>query len=266
MLVSINIFGLKIQTFGLFFAFSFLAWGAVAARRFKELGMKPDLAWEAVVVSLVGGLVGARLYWALDNWDVVSKDVVGRLFSGSGLTWYGGLFGGIFAVFIWSKWRRLPSVTLLDLAAPCLALGYAIGRIGCQLSGDGDYGKQSSLPWAMGYPDGTVPTEDGVTVHPTPIYETLFMGSVALVLWHLRDRVRAGALFSIWLIAAGLERFLVEFLRRNSGAVAGLTEPQAISLVLILAGATWLFVISRGGGILRGDAGAAALDTTKAGR
>ena len=213
--------------------------------------MPSELAWEAVVAALVGGLIGARAYWALDNWELVSKDVAGRLLSGAGLTWYGGLFGGIIAVFVWSKWRRLPTITLLDLAAPCLALGYAIGRIGCQTSGDGDYGTASSLPWAMGYPDGTVPTADGVTVHPTPIYETLVMGFVGLGLWHLRDRVRPGALFAMWLIAAGVERFLVEFLRRNTDAVVGLTQPQLWSLILALVGAVWLSLISRSGGVMK---------------
>ena len=82
-----------------------------------------------------------------------------------------------------------------------LALGYGIGRIGCQLSGDGDYGKAWDGPWAMAYPKGTVPTTP--TVHPTPIYETLVMGLLALGLWHLRDRVRPGVLFALYLVGAG---------------------------------------------------------------
>ena len=96
-----------------------------------------------------------------------------------------------------------------------LAIGYAIGRVGCQLSGDGDYGMHSDLPWAMAYPDGTVPTTD--EVHPTPVYETLAMGIVALVLWRLRDRFAPGVLFGLYLMIAGIERFLVEFIRRNDG-------------------------------------------------
>src|SRR6478609_6925469 len=94
------------------------------------------------------------------------------------------------------------------------ALAGGIGRCGCQLSGDGDYGKPWNGPWAMSYPNGTVPTDR--TVHPTPIYETLAMGLGAWVLWQLRDRVRAGCLFAIYLIYAGMERFLVEFIRRNT--------------------------------------------------
>ena len=90
------------------------------------------------------------------------------------------------------------------MSATALALGYAIGRIGCQVSGDGDYGIRSHLPWAMGYPNGTVPTPPGVTVQPTPIYETVAMCLVAWVLWQLRDRVRPGVMFALYLVLSGL--------------------------------------------------------------
>ena len=124
--------------------------------------------------ALVGGLVGARVYFLIDNCDDVSDDLLGNLFSGSGLIWYGGAIGGAIAVSRWALVARDPQPELLDLAAVPLAIGYAIGRVGCQLSGDGDYGKAWDGPWAMAYPDGTVPTD--TPVHPTPIYETLAMG------------------------------------------------------------------------------------------
>ena len=146
-------------------------------------------------------------------------DLLGNLFSGSGLVWYGGAIGGALAVIAWAWWRDFLDLTLLDVAAPALALGYALGRCGCQLSGDGDYGKPWNGPWAMAYPHGTVPTE--VTVQPTPVYETLAMGLGAWLLWQLRDRVRAGCLFALYLVYAGTERFLVEFLRRNTARLAG---------------------------------------------
>jgi phosphatidylglycerol:prolipoprotein diacylglycerol transferase len=118
----------------------------------------------------------------------------------------------------------------------------------------------------MGYPDGTVPTAPGETVHPTPIYETLTMGLVAWVLWQLRDRVRPGGLFALYLVFAGLERFLVEFLRRNQDVALGLTAPQFESIVLFIAGAIWLAVIVRRHGTLAlrpaGAAGGAARPAT----
>jgi phosphatidylglycerol:prolipoprotein diacylglycerol transferase len=129
-------------------------------------------------------------------------------------------------------------VALLDLCAPALALGYAGGRVGCQVSGDGDYGEPWNGPWAMAYPDGAVPID--VKVHPTPVYETLAMGAAAVVLWHLRDRVAPGRLFALYLVLAGVERFLVEFIRRNDDVALGLTLAQLVSVAMFAWGAVWL--------------------------
>jgi phosphatidylglycerol---prolipoprotein diacylglyceryl transferase len=229
---------LTLQTFGICFAAAFVVSGAVVGRRLKELGHPPDWAYEIVFAALVGGLVGSRIDYVLQNWSKVSDDLLGNLFSGSGLVWFGGLVGGAAGVLLWARWRGWLGLGLLDACAPALAVGYAIGRCGCQLSGDGDYGKPSHLPWAMAYPDGTVPTTR--EVHPTPVYETVAMGLVALVLWRLRDRYAPGVLFAISLIPAGVERLLVEFIRRNDHVIAGLTLPQLVSIAMIAAGAAWL--------------------------
>ena len=150
------------------------------------------------------------------------------------------------------RWRRALALWMLDLCAIALALGYAIGRIGCQVSGDGDYGIRSSLPWAMGYPHGTTPTPPGVTVQPTPIYETVSMGLVALVLWNWRERFRPGVLFAMYLVLAGIERFIVEFWRRNNHVAAGLTAAQLESLGLFIAGSIALaLTVRRHGGLER---------------
>src|SRR5262249_11764714 len=138
---SVDVFGLQLQTFGIFFALNFLCWAAVIGRRLKELGKPVDWAYEVLFAALIGGFVWARGYFLLQNWDEVRHDVFGSLFSGGGLIWYGGLVGGIVAVLIWAKWRGFVSLALVDMAAIGLPLGYAIGRIGCQISGDGDYGK-----------------------------------------------------------------------------------------------------------------------------
>ncbi len=249
MLSSIDIFGLSVQTFGVFFALNFAAWGTLAARRLRELGRPADWAYEMVFVALAGGLVGARLYYVVQNYGEVKGDLVGHLFSGSGLVWYGGLLGGALAMVVWARRRGFLNLDLVDLAGPGLALGYAVGRIGCQVSGDGDYGKPSHLPWAMGYPHGTLPTPPGVRVQPTPIYETLVMG-----LWRLRDRVRPGVLFSLYLLLAGTERLLVEFVRRNAHVLAGLTGPQLESILSMVLGAVGLLLIARRGGVRRAAA------------
>jgi phosphatidylglycerol---prolipoprotein diacylglyceryl transferase len=257
-LKEIHVLGLDLQTFGIFFALNFLCWAAVVARRLKEIDLPVDWAYEMLFASLIGGLIGARAYYLVQNYDEVEGDLLGNLLSGAGLVWYGGLIGGVIAILLWAWWRDFLRLQLLDLAAPALALGYAIGRIGCQVSGDGDYGKASDLPWAMGYPDGAVPTAPGVTVQPTPIYETLSMGLLALVLWRLRDALRPGALFGLYLVGAGLERFLVEFARRNEQVLGALTAAQLESLVLLVAGVVWLFVLRCRHGTLRAEGAAPA--------
>jgi phosphatidylglycerol---prolipoprotein diacylglyceryl transferase len=232
---EIHLGPLTIQTFGICFAVGFLVAAGVIGRRFRELGEPSDWSWELTFSVMVGGLVGSRLDYLIENWDKVHNDLLGSLFSGSGLIWYGGVIGGAIGAVLWAWRRGWLGWKLADVACIPLALGYAIGRCGCQLSGDGDYGIHSNLPWAMAYPRGTVPTR--VEVHPTPVYETLAMGIVALLLWNYRDRLTGGRLFALYLVLAGTERLLVEFIRRNSAVFAGLTWPQLLSIVMIVFGA-----------------------------
>ncbi|MCW2967223.1 MAG: prolipoprotein diacylglyceryl transferase [Solirubrobacteraceae bacterium] len=246
---KIDLLGIPIKTFGVMFALGFLASGVVIARRLKELGKPVDWAYEIIFAGLVGGLVGARVYYLIQHTSQFTSDPLGSAFGGTGLVWYGGAIGGAIGVLLWAKRRGMLGLALLDICSVPLALGYAIGRIGCQLSGDGDYGKPSHVAWAMAYPHGTVPTPPGVRVHPTPIYETLAMGLVAWLLWRYRDRVRPGVLFAWYLVGAGMERFLVEFLRRNAEVAGGLTAPQFESIGMFLVGAAWLTLAARRGGV-----------------
>jgi phosphatidylglycerol:prolipoprotein diacylglycerol transferase len=239
---------LTLQTFGLMFAFAFLAAGALIWRRLGEIGKPPDWAYEMGFAALIGGVVGSRIYFLVQNYSEVKDDLLGNLFSGAGLVWYGGVIGGTLAVLAWAWYRDFLGLALLDLAAPALALGYAIGRCGCQLSGDGDYGKPFNGFGAMSYPNGTVPTDR--SVYPTPVYETLAMGLGAWILWQLRDRVRAGVLFALYLVYAGAERFLVEFIRRNASEALGLTSAQLESLAMVVAGIVWIAVVKRRHGSL----------------
>jgi phosphatidylglycerol---prolipoprotein diacylglyceryl transferase len=246
---EIDLFGLSLKTFGLCFGLAFVASGAIVARRLKELGEPVDWAYEIVFAALLGGLVGARLYWILGHLDEVRGDVIGGVFGGSGLVWFGGALGGAAGVLLWAYRKGMFNLALLDLCSPALAVGYAIGRIGCQISGDGDYGVPTDLPWGMAYPDGVVPTTE--VVHPTPIYETVSMTLVGWALWRARDAFRPGVLFAFYLLLAGTERFLVEFVRRNEPVLAGLTEAQLLSLVMMLAGLAWILLAARSGGVRR---------------
>jgi phosphatidylglycerol:prolipoprotein diacylglycerol transferase len=249
---EVELLGISIKTFGVMFALGFLACGGVVARRLRELGRPVDWAYEIVFSALLGGVIGARGYYVIQNYDQVKHNLLGSIFSGSGLVWYGGAIGGAIAVIVWMRHRKVIELQMFDMCATALALGYAIGRIGCQVSGDGDYGIRSHLPWAMGYPHGTVPTPPGVTVQPTPIYETVAMCFLAYVLWQLRDRVRPGVVFALYLVLSGLERFLVEFIRRNKEILLGLTAPQVESVALLLIGLLWLALMVRAGDGLGG--------------
>jgi phosphatidylglycerol---prolipoprotein diacylglyceryl transferase len=254
---EVHVLGISIKTFGVMFALGFLACGFVIARRLRELDKPVDWAYEIVFAALAGGLVGSRAYFVIQNYSQVKNDLIGSIFSGSGLVWYGGAIGGAIGVIAWMYWRKALNLVTVDMCATVLALGYGIGRIGCQVSGDGDYGIRSSLPWAMGYPHGTVPTPPGVTVQPTPVYETLAMCLLAYFLWKLRDRVRPGVILGLYLVLSGLERLLVEFIRRNKEVLAGLTTPQLESVVLMAIGVVLLAVIARGAGLASpgGDGG-----------
>jgi phosphatidylglycerol:prolipoprotein diacylglycerol transferase len=252
---EVHLLGISIKTFGVAFALGFLACGFVIARRLRELGKPVDWAYEVVFAALIGGLVGARGYFLIQNYSQVKHDLIGSIFSGSGLVWYGGAIGGAIGVIAWMWWRKSLNLVTVDMCATVLALGYGIGRIGCQVSGDGDYGIPSKLPWAMGYPHGTVPTPPGVTVQPTPIYETLAMCLLAYFLWQLRDRVRPGVVLGLYMVFSGLERLLVEFIRRNKEVFAGLTVPQLESVGLMAIGVALLLVMARRGGLVGSGGG-----------
>jgi phosphatidylglycerol---prolipoprotein diacylglyceryl transferase len=239
-LPELDIGPITLQTFGLMLGLGFVVAGIAAGRFLKEIGKPVDWAYEMVFAALVGGIVGARLWWVVENWSEASDDLLGNLFSGSGLVFFGGALGGAVAVLLWAWWRNWLTWQMCDVAAVPLAAAYAIGRIGCQLAGDGDYGIAWDGPWAMAYPDGTVPTTE--EVHPTPVYETIVMGAVAVLLWRWRHRWRPGTLFALWLVLAGVERFMIEFIRRNDEVLAGLTQPQLISLGMIAVGGVLLWM------------------------
>ena len=234
MIPEIDIGPIQLQTFGIMLALALISCGLLASRRLRELGKPGDWAYEMVLSAGIGGIAGAKIDWIIQNPGQAFDRGLIDILIGPGLVFFGGLLGGALAVCVWAYRRGFLGWALLDLGAPGIALGYALGRIGCQLSGDGDYGVPTDLPWAMSYPDGTVPTDE--LVHPTPVYETLVMGLVTVVLWNLRDRFAPGVLFGLYLVIAGVERFLIEFIRRNDSVLAGLTIAQVISVVMVVGG------------------------------
>lgn len=230
----------KLYSFGLMAALAMIVPGLVLVRPLiRRRGATADFAYELIVAAAIGGFVGARIYYLIENYAAIKADFWGTAFGGIGFVWYGGLIGGFLAVVGWTLVRHIPLDVIANAMAPAVAMGYAIGRIGCQLAGDGDYGKVSGLPWAMGYPHGTVPTPPGERVQPTPIYEVIVMSFVVWILWRLATRYDKSGwwTFGWFLILSAVERFAVEFVRRNPVWFAGLTQPQWMAIVSVIIGA-----------------------------
>lgn len=243
-----ELIGLPIHWFGLFLAAAFWGAAAVAAREFGRKGMDPEIAWSALVWAIGGGLVGARLWLVLEDPGGFLRDPWGMLFTGSGWVFYGGLCGGALAVTVLFRRRGVRWLRGADAVAPGLVLAQAIGRVGCQVSGDGDWGVVSTVPWAMSYPYAVAgwPYPPGVRVHPTPLYECVAYLAVFGFLWARRGRAAEtdGVAFGWYLVLASGARFLVEFVRTNAPVLFGLTAAQVTSLALVAIGG-WLLVRGR---------------------
>jgi len=251
--VLIQIGDFEFYSFGLMAALALIVPGLSIVRALlRRRGAAADFAYELIVAAGVGGFLGARVYYLLEHLEAVRADFLGVAFGGIGFTWYGGLIGGFAGVVVWTLVRRVPLDLVANAMAPATALGYLIGRIGCQLAGDGDYGKPSDLPWAMGYPHGTVPTPPGVKVHPTPVYEILAMALVVWILWRLATRYDKSGwwTFGWFLVLSGIERILVEFVRINPVWFAGLTQPQWVSIASVAIGSALVIVFGRRGAVL----------------
>lgn len=241
---------LQIPTYGLLVATAIVAAFLVLRADVRRRGLNVD---PETLVSLpaIAGIVGAKLYHVFETPRVLFANPIGELFSPYGFAWLGGLIAG-FAAFAYLAWRnKIPLLQLCDTASPAAALGYGIGRIGCLVSGDGDYGIPTSLPWGMSFPNGLVPTTQ--RVHPTPIYE--FLGALVIfwILWRMGrrqveqiknqgadkkspTRFNFGRVFAAYLVLTGAARFLVEFIRINPRSFFGLTNAQAGSAVSIILG------------------------------
>ncbi len=242
--VLVRLFGFDVEAFWLTVLVGFLTALFVARAELRRTGHDPIFAYDLILWSYIGGFVGARVFLVFSAWDAFARDPFEFLLSGSGWVWQGGVIGGALTVTLAARRHGLPIPQVADLSALCLAVGQAIGRIGCQLAGDGDYGVPTDLPWGMSYPNGVVPTLE--RVHPTPLYEMTLYFAIFAALWRQRGWPRpAGSLFGQYLILTGVARFAVEFLRRNPAVGLGLTLPQWASLVSMGIGVVWLRQLPR---------------------
>jgi phosphatidylglycerol:prolipoprotein diacylglycerol transferase len=255
---------LTVTSFGVLLAVAFLAGYQTIRVRLRELGEPTDLAGDVLLAALVGGMLGAKIYYLFLTWDRTFADPAAAIFSRSGLVWYGGLMGATLAVAWVVRWRGQSFLHIADVAAPGLALAHSIGRIGCFMVGD-DYGRPTDSWVGVAFPEGYPPTTAGnlrrdfgadvpaaipdstvLEVHPTQLYESALLFLIFLVLWRVRKQPRAaGWLFGVWMILTSAERFLVEFLRAKDDRFMGpFTLAQSISVLVLLVGVS--LVASRG--------------------
>lgn len=257
---------LPIYSFGVMAALGFLMANFLLTRECSRRSYDPGMADALVVSGAISGFAGSRVYDVFDHWSEYMAHPWSIVLSGAGFVWYGGLIGGIIATWIVARYYKVNFLTVTDMCAAPLILGQAFGRMGCQLSGDGDWGLPSTLPWAMAYPKaiigwhgdihlpdgGFIPATvlkldpsgalvdgffSGVRVHPAPLYEVLMYVAIFAFLWSRRKRIAfEGQYLCLYLILSGAARFLVEFIRINPRVAFGLSEAQIISLVMIAAG------------------------------
>ena len=250
--------GEPITSFGVFMFLSFLIGGALLHSEMERTDHDPDRAWDLVFMAVLGGVIGAKTYYVLLNYEDLLANPVAAIFSRGGMVWYGGFAGALLFIVYEIKRRGLPLGQMADLCAPTLAIGYAVGRMGCFLVGD-DYGRPTGSWVGLAFPRGTPPTRvdvlesyfgvqvdpalverfgQVVPVHPTQLYEIAMASIIFLVLWRLRaHQHRAGWLWWICLTLLSVERFLVEFVRVKDDRFFGpLTLAQGIAISLILVG------------------------------
>ncbi len=258
----ISIFGFEfhpvINSYGFMLMMAFYSCYYFLNKDLNRLGYDAKLASDIVFAAAVGGILGSKIYYLIENFERVKADPTGMIFSGAGLVFLGGLMGGTLGVTYVIRKNKLSWIKFADIVAPLLILGYAVGRVGCLLVGD-DYGLPTNVPWGIAFPNGLPPSTYSVfqsyypwvnlegfspgvlKVHPTQIYESVIGFGIFYYLYQKRSKVViVGSLFFTYLIFAGVERFFIEFLRVNSKYLFGLSGSQLISLIMILIGAWFL--------------------------
>jgi prolipoprotein diacylglyceryltransferase len=268
-------------------ALAFLVANYLFTQELKRRKMDERIASQITLICLIGGVGGSKLFSVLENWGDFVRDPFHQLFSPAGLTFYGGFLVATLWIFLYLRAKKIGFLSFADMIAPTVLLAYGIGRIGCQLAGDGDYGIPSRLPWAMPYPQGTAkpssalyeyfvryPSEriawhydsltaiprgidqlgeritrfdELTTVHPAPVYETLFCIIAFYFIWKNREKLQdqLGKLFAITVVAMGFERLMIEFIRLNP-LYWGLSMAQWISVaMMIIGGYALIFVFPK---------------------
>jgi phosphatidylglycerol:prolipoprotein diacylglycerol transferase len=274
-----------VYSFGLMVGIAFIVASYILTKEFERRKLNPSLATEITLLAIIFGIIGSKLLDLIENWDSFIAHPIASAFSPGGLTFYGGLILASIVILFYLRKKKISFLFICDATSPSLILAYGIGRIGCQLAGDGDYGIPTTLPWGTNFANGTVkPSEvlrqfyidhpalairdhyqqlssqyvksdqygiitkfdEVIRLHPTPIYEFILCTGIFFLLWHLRKKDWVdGKLFMAYLVLAGIERLSVEFLRLNPHLLFGLSEAQLISIILIILGSAGFIYLER---------------------
>jgi phosphatidylglycerol:prolipoprotein diacylglycerol transferase len=255
--LSYDVGPLQLTGFGLAVLLSFVIAQILAQRETARRGFDPEPFGDLVFAAVIGGLLGGKLYYA-----ILMRDP-GAVFSRAGFVFWGGLMGGIIACYIVIRRKHLSFPRISDVSAPALAAAYSIGRTGCWAVGD-DYGRPWNGPWAVSFPHGAPPStvanmtelfgiqappgalpNQVLSVHPTQLYEVALGFVMFLILWRFRDHKHAeGWLFGLYCVLAGVERFIIEFVRAKDDRFlfGTFTMAQVIGLLFAIGGAIWMYV------------------------
>lgn len=255
----------SVYSYGLMLGISFIVASYILSKEFKRKKLNENIAVNITFIALIGGLLGSKLLYIIEEWSSFSKMPFSKIFSSDvffspqGLTWYGGFILATLLIYIYVRSKKIPFLKVCDATSPSLAIGYGIARIGCHLSGDGDYGIPVSqfaswVPWGTNYSKGVLPPSaafrgtsiaekfggvvpDNTLCHPTPVYEFILGLIIFYILWRYRKIFMIdGHLFFLYLILSGLSRLMIEFIRINPRILFGLSEAQLISIVCIIIG------------------------------
>jgi phosphatidylglycerol---prolipoprotein diacylglyceryl transferase len=250
-----------VYSYGLMLGIAFIVASWILTKEVERKKLDPNIGTEITLLAIIFGIIGAKLLDLIENWNAFLSDPFGMAFSPGGLTFYGGLILAIIAIIIYIRRKKIPFLVIADAASPSLILAYGIGRIGCQLAGDGDYGIPTNLPWGTNFSRGTVKPSvifsdpsllrhfpwiakafpngvpDNTPLHPAPVYEFLLAVIIFFILWKFRKSDwMDGKLFMLYLVLAGIERFSIEFIRLNPRILFDFSEAQLISIVMIISG------------------------------
>jgi phosphatidylglycerol:prolipoprotein diacylglycerol transferase len=252
-----------IYSFGLLLGIGFLLGSYILSLELKRKKLNPEIASTITILAVVFGIAGAKILFLIEEWKTFVRNPIGEAFTPGGLTWYGGFILGMTAISLYVRSKKIPFLKIWDGLAMGLIIAYGVSRLGCHLSGDGDYGFPTTLPWGTNYEKGTSPPSrtfaifpeitsrypggvvpDNTPCHPTPVYEFLLGVAGFALMWNLRKRPWPdGKMFMLYLMISSLFRFSVEFLRLNPRLLFGLSEAQLISVPLFFAGLAGFYLL-----------------------